>query len=861
MRLLESLRQAVTRYPGRIAAAWLTTALAVGLAAPSLTDLAARCTTELVPDDAESARASTLIRAAWPDQASASLIAIALHRPGGLSGADRAFARRLADRCAKSDRPEALLRAIGPDAPAEIADRLRSRDGTTELVLAHLSTTFVSPSGDAAIGWIQARAAELSPPDGLGVACTGGAALGRDHMRAIHASLDRSAVVTVVLLLVVLLLVYRSPWLAAVPMVTIGLSLVISRGLLAWLARSGWEVSPLVELFLVVILFGSGTDFCLLISWRFGEHWDAGDPAGAMRQALRKTTEPLLTSAGTVIAGLALMGVTRFKLFSSTGPCVALGLALTLFATMTLTPALLVLLAKHRPRAFAALNRGPSGFWGKVARLGLKRPALVLGATLALLIGPAIVGLRAGFVHDMLAELPAKTPSVAGLRLIAAKFGAGAVAPVSIVLRSGGDFRGSEGLALIDDVSRWLARDRRVAEVRSATQPLGSTGPLEPARIAAQLGEVRDGFDRMAAGADELRDGLDQGAAKLRMALLFDRLASKPREGDDPRRAMLDELARAADGARALGDGARLAQGRVATILDDPVGRRTLDRLLLTEGDVRDHPELQRAFEAYIAPDGHSARIDLASTDLLFSRSALEGVESIRRRLADDLARADGFQAEALVTGTDAEWADIRALTRADQVRLWVLVPLGVFLILICALRDPLSCLNLVVSMLLTYAFALGITHLVFVNGLCAGGIDWKVPYFLFVLLVAVGVDYNVFLMTRVREEARASGLRVGIRRAVAQTGGLISSAAAITACSFASFLASPLGSIRQLGFALVVGIAIDALLVRPLLVPCGHWLLNRHRVRTRAARTPKPSRSRPRALPEPSVEPAGISE
>jgi RND superfamily putative drug exporter len=91
-------------------------------------------------------------------------------------------------------------------------------------------------------------------------------------------------------------------------------------------------------------------------------------------------------------------------------------------------------------------------------------------------------------------------------------------------------------------------------------------------------------------------------------------------------------------------------------------------------------------------------------------------------------------------------------------------------------------------------------------------------------------VDYNVFLMTRLQEEAARHGFRGGILRAIGQTGGLISSAAAITACSFASFLFSPLSSLRQLGFALVVGIAVDALLVRPLLVPCGHWLLRRSR-------------------------------
>ena len=169
--------------------------------------------------------------------------------------------------------------------------------------------------------------------------------------------------------------------------------------------------------------------------------------------------------------------------------------------------------------------------------------------------------------------------------------------------------------------------------------------------------------------------------------------------------------------------------------------------------------------------------------------------------------------------------------TRADQRWIWWAVPIGVALILLAALRDPAASLNLVATMLVTYLFALGTTHLVFVIGLGAPGIDWTVPYFLFILLVAVGVDYNVFLMTRLREESAALGLRAGIVQAIGQTGGLISSAAAITACSFAAFLTSPLGSLRQLGFALVVGIAVDALIVRPVLVPCGHWLLH-HRPR-----------------------------
>jgi RND superfamily putative drug exporter len=214
--------------------------------------------------------------------------------------------------------------------------------------------------------------------------------------------------------------------------------------------------------------------------------------------------------------------------------------------------------------------------------------------------------------------------------------------------------------------------------------------------------------------------------------------------------------------------------------------------------------------------------------DPVFSAAALAEVDALRRRLDALLGDADWLRARAVVTGVNAQWADIRAQSLADTRQMWALVPLGVYLVLLAALRDPWSCLNLIATMLLTYAFALGATALVFVHLLGAGGLDWKVPYFLFILLVAVGVDYNVFLMTRLREESAALGLRAGIVRAIGQTGGLISSAAAITACSFAAFLTSPLGSLRQLGFALVVGIAVDALIVRPVLVPCGHWLLHR---------------------------------
>ena len=789
----------------------------------------------------------------------------------------------------------------------EIAERLMSEDGTVSLVAAMLSSSFVAPASHEVVNWMERQVKQTgsSPPPGLEIRWTGDAVIGRDYMASVQTSLDRAAVATVALLLCVLLAVYRSFWLALVPLVTIGASLVISRGILAWMMLAGWELSPLVELFLIAILFGTGTDFCLFLSWRYAEHLNPNNPAGSMRVTLARSVGALVTSAGTIVIGLLLMGATRFKLFSSTGPSVALSLVVALVATLTLTPALLVLLARIRPRSFDGLAGNSRVFWDRLGRAAMARPLWSWVFTVIAMVPLSIVGLRTHFIQDLLSEMPEDTASARDFGLVASKFDPGMLAPLTVVLESDTDLHSSAGLALIDDVSRLLVHQHRLNEVRSATQPLGSPQPLARARLASRLGEVNDGFHKLSDGAGLLHKGLAEGAAKLRAALwleektglaltgqrkpasepksdaavsrahtretlasglkqasavlqmspgmsvswnlpalkrVFDAVKESGKATDslpnmaesrrsppnpaptwvsagtprselredpaqepvafNPQETLLRELLRAADGAAQIADGALRANREVTAILNDPVGRRALDRLLVDDRTVHDYPELLRSFAAYITPDGHHARIDLTQGDRMFSHDAMDQVLTLRHRLNDYLSEYQGIHVTASIAGANAESADIRALTHNDQVQSWFIVPIGVFLVLIVALRDPLACLNLVATMVLTYAFALGATHLVFVTLLGAEGLDWKVPYFLFVLLIAVGVDYNVFLMTRLNEESRRNGLRNGIIRAIGQTGGLISSAAMITASSFASFILSPLGSLRQLGFA-----------------------------------------------------------
>ena len=175
---------------------------------------------------------------------------------------------------------------------------------------------------------------------------------------------------------------------------------------------------------------------------------------------------------------------------------------------------------------------------------------------------------------------------------------------------------------------------------------------------------------------------------------------------------------------------------------------------------------------------------------------------------------------DVLVGGPSAEEHDLRDSTARDNVVIVPIALLVVFLILAALLRAIVAPLVLIGTVIVSYAAALGIGTFVFENVFDFPGIDPALPLFAFIFLVALGIDYNIFLMARVREEAQTHGTRQGTIRGLAVTGAVITSAGLVLAGTFSTLAVLPLVFLTEIGFTVAVGVLIDTFLVRSLLVP-----------------------------------------
>ncbi|TWT53750.1 putative membrane protein YdgH [Rubripirellula amarantea] len=617
---------------------------------------------------------------------------------------------------------------------------------------------------------------------GLKLELTGSAAIGGETLIAARDAIRYTESITVAMILLILAFVYRAPLLIFVPMISIAIAVIVSTSLIAlltdWSARGvvpglDLRVFTTSRIFIVVILFGAGTDFCLFLISRLREEVSnqqlKRDWSLACEDGLSGVMSALIGSAMTTVVGLGMLWIASFGKFHYTGPVIALCLLVGLCVCISLTPALLRVIgpASFWPSTIVLKSdtvtvsigdtsgdAGSSSLWSMIALQITRRPFLGLFLGLGILAFPAVYGFRqeSAVTYDLSSQLSHAAKSRSGLRSLSSHFAIGEINPVTLLLVHDHDVAREDFDKQIKRLTKQIYAQEGVLTVRNADDPLGDFSP-----------------DR--------EMGLLSGDAWKRRAL-------------------------------------------------------------------RNHRAAQRHFFSSIDKyENRLARIDIVMDGDPFSLETSRRVSNLGKFLSAQASdpNADFSKATVLLTGTTPSIIDLRTVTLKDNRRIKVAVVIAVFIVLLLVIRRWLLCTYLIVTVLISYYATLGLTVLFFryAYGGDFVGLDWKLPLFLFVILVAIGQDYNVYLVTRIVEEERRLGWIAALRRAVSRTGGIITACGLVMAATFFSMTSSAwlpavahlfgfeasgggiaLRGIVELGFALGLGVLIDTFYVRTILVP-----------------------------------------
>ncbi len=604
-------------------------------------------------------------------------------------------------------------RAVG-DILASDPQVVPAQDGQATLVVFDVDAAlFGQAAGESTLGQLFAQSVRATwAEQGLTATAdgylTGAVGLVADLVEAFSGIDGILLLVALLVVLVILLIVYRSPVLPFLVLITSMIALSAAIVLVYALAKADViTLNGQSQGIMFILVVGATTDYALLLVARYREELlHRSSPYEAMREAWRRSIAAISASAGTVVAGLLVLLLSDLKSNASLGPAGAIGIAAAYLAALTLLPALLLMGGKHargvfwpaRPRYLGddeddattiEAVEARSGVWGRVSRAVDARPRRVWIGAAALLVVMAggLTQLEANGLGDRDVFLT-KTESVEGFTVLEDHFAAGATAPVRVIVDQ-------------QDADAVLTAVRGVAGV-------GDAYLLTPAVV--------------------------QGAPG-------------------------------------------------GTVPEDPI---------VVDGKV----EIEAVTEA-------------SST----ARSAQDVVAQIREVVHP-------MSDNALVGGSAAESLDTRLTTDRDIKVIIPVILVVIFVVLALLLRALVAPAIIVLANILSFGAALGASAFVFEYIFRFPGMDPGTPLLGFVFLVALGVDYSIFLMSRAREESLVHGTSLGVRRALAVTGGVITSAGIVLAATFAALGVLPLIFLAQIAFIVGFGVLIDTFVVRSLLVP-----------------------------------------
>ena len=498
--------------------AWILILIISLVALPNITELTNAHSDITLPSNVQSNVAQSIQNNWGAKKKNTYEVALVFNKEHGkLTEADKQAINNTLDKFTNDKSKYGIKDSLLPDSNIATRKKLQSKDGTTWVAQFNIAKSH------GTIGEVYDQMNKAVKTQGIRTYVTGADVLQHDFSASIQEGIKKTEAITVVFIFIVLVIVFKSPIVPLISLLSVGVSFLTSFSIVTNLVEhANFPFSNFTQVFMVIVLFGIGTDYNILLYDKFKEDLGKGmNKYEAMHDALRNAGKTILYSGSSILIGFTALSLARFSVYQS-AVGVAVGVAVLLVVLLTLNPFFMAVLGKSMfwpSKKFT--GESDDKLWHGISASTLKHPIIYL-VVLAVVTVPFMLMYSGHLNYDDTDEIADSVPSKQGLLVVQKHFSKGMAEPSYLYIQSKHRLDNEENLKLIDQLTRQLQGSKDVAFVTSVTEPYGE--PIDMLYVNNQLNTVNQGVDqarsglgklskganKVANGANSLKDGADQ---------------------------------------------------------------------------------------------------------------------------------------------------------------------------------------------------------------------------------------------------------------------------------------------------------------------------------------------------------------
>ena len=498
--------------------AWILILIISVVALPNIKDLTNAHSDITLPSDVQSNVAQSIQNNWGAKKKNTYEVALVFNKEHGkLTDADKQAINNTLDKFTNDKSKYGIKDSLLPDSNIATRKKLQSKDGTTWVAQFNIAKSH------GTIEQVYNQMNKNVKTQGLRTYVTGADVLQHDFSASIQKGIKKTEAITVVFIFIVLIIVFKSPIVPLISLLTVGVSFLTSFSIVMNLVEhANFPFSNFTQVFMVIVLFGIGTDYNILLYDKFKEDLGKGiDKYKAMHDSLYNAGKTILYSGSSILIGFTALSLARFSVYQS-AVGVAVGVAVLVVVLLTLNPFFMAVLGKKMFWPVKTFNgESDDKLWHGISASTLKHPIIYL-VVLAVVTIPFMLMYSGHLNYDDTDEIADSVPSKQGLLVVQKHFSKGMAEPSYLYIQSKHRLDNEENLKLIDQLTKQLQSSKDVSFATSVTEPYGE--PIDMLYVNNQLNTVNDGVDqarsglgklskgsnKLANGANSLKDGADQ---------------------------------------------------------------------------------------------------------------------------------------------------------------------------------------------------------------------------------------------------------------------------------------------------------------------------------------------------------------